>query len=66
MKKYVILTPAIGGMGASQMFCNNKTQYLKQNGWEVILIYFQKFGILIPDLKIYSSLWAPRLSYVIA
>ena len=63
MKKYVILTPAIGGMGGSQMFCNNKAKCLKQSGWEVILIYFQNFDILISDLKQYSSLWAPKLSY---
>lgn len=63
MKKYVILTPAIGGMGGSQMYCYNKCLYLKDRGWEVCLIYFQNFEIIIEDLKQINSTYIPDLSY---
>ena len=52
MKKYVFLTPAIGNFGGSQMYVNNKAQYLERQGWEVVVLYTAQYdNYLLPYLE---------------
>ena len=52
MKKYIILTPAIGDMGGAQMYVANKTSYFEKKGWNVSVFFFQSFSkILIKSLE---------------
>lgn len=62
-RKYVFLTPAIGNIGGSQMYIRNKVNFLKRNGWDVSVFYFQYFDILIDDLSEYQSGYINELRY---
>ena len=39
MKKYVFITQSISGITGNQRYVNNKTRYLRENGWEVIVLW---------------------------
>ena len=62
-RMYVFFTPAIGNVGGTQLFVKNKATYLRTIGWEVTVIYFQYFKILIEELKEYESGYVSDLRY---
>ena len=39
MKKYVFLTQSISGITGNQRYVNNKCKFLRENGWEVIVLW---------------------------
>ena len=39
MKKYVFLTQSISGITGNQRYVNNKCKLLRENGWEVIVLW---------------------------
>lgn len=39
MKKYVFLTQSISGITGNQRYVNNKTRFLRENGWDVIVLW---------------------------
>lgn len=51
MKKYVIFSSCIGGMGGGQMYVRNKLLYLRENGWRVNIFSMPTGDIVIPELK---------------
>lgn len=64
MKKYIILTGSIYDMGGAEMFTSNKVAYLKENGWDVQVFFFNKGNkILIENLKEYEGNCIPELRY---
>lgn len=63
MKKYIILTGAIGGMGGAEMYTNNKCQYLKSQGWETSVFFFLNRPIIIKELEEYKNNYVYELRY---
>jgi len=63
MNRYIILTPALGNMGGSQMYTANKCIYLENHGWEVNVFYYLDFPIKIKSLEKHKSNLIPDLSY---
>lgn len=63
MKKYIILTGAIGAMGGAEMFTNNKCQYLKSQGWETAVYFFLNRPIIIKELEEYKDNYIYELQY---
>lgn len=51
MKTYVFLTNSITNMGGAQMLLRNKMADLENNGWNVVVFYYYKGNVLIPELK---------------
>ena len=39
MKKYVFLTQSISGITGNQRYVNNKCKLLRENGWEVVVLW---------------------------
>lgn len=39
MKKYVFITQSISGITGNQRYVNNKTRYLRENGWDVVVLW---------------------------
>lgn len=39
MNKYIFITQSISGITGNQRYVNNKTRYLRENGWEVIVLW---------------------------
>jgi len=38
-KTYIFLTSKVDGIGGAQLYIENKSSYLKQNGWNVLTLY---------------------------
>lgn len=56
MKTYIIIASAIGNMGGGQMYTNNKVRYLKEQGWDVAVLFpCATKNILLDDLKQFSN-----------
>ena len=55
MKKYVILTSSIIGIGGAQLYTRNKLNFLKERGWEVEVLSFSEGDIVFNELKEYEK-----------
>ena len=54
MKTYIIITMNLCTMHGANMYIYNKTQYLKENGYKVIVFSAEQGEIVIPGLKEYK------------
>ena len=62
MKKYVLLTFAVFGIGGTQIYARNKVLYLKANGWTPILITEETEGeVCVRELLPYENCIVPEL-----
>lgn len=55
MKKFVILSYSISGVGGGQMYQKNKLSYMKKMGYNVAAVYSTPGKIIINDLKKYED-----------
>lgn len=55
MKKYIILSYSISGVGGGQMYQKNKLNYMKKRGYTVSAVYSIAGQIIINDLKQYEN-----------
>lgn len=74
MKKYVFITQSISGITGNQRYVNNKTRYLRENGWEVVVLWdynispvvlehvkcFDDHKYIHHELKFYPSWYTER------
>ena len=74
MKKYVFITQSISGITGNQRYVNNKCKYLRENGWEVIVLWdynitpvqlenvkcFDDIKYIHHELKFYPSWFTER------
>lgn len=51
MKRYIILTSSIAGVGGGQIYSKNKKKFLEDHGWHVDIFSFGKGTILISELS---------------
>ena len=63
MNTYVFLTFSIIGVGGSQIYTRNKALFLKEHGWNVVIVSALEGVILIEDLKLYESCIIPELRF---
>ena len=63
MNTYIFLTFSIIGVGGSQIYTRNKALFLKEHGWNVIIVSALEGEILIEDLKLYESCIIPELRF---
>lgn len=64
MSKYVFITPTIGEMGGAQMYIRNKLIYLRNKGWDVVIITATRSdNVIISDLIEYKKNCFPELRY---
>lgn len=54
-KLYVILTESIIKVGGAEIYVRNKYNYLKREGWDVLIVSMREGEIRIEDLKKYKS-----------
>lgn len=60
MKKYVFLTEHLSGLTGSQRYVNNKCKLLRENGWEVIVLWNYNIGpVQLENVKCFD-----RLKYI--
>lgn len=62
LKKYVILSSSIFGMGGGQMYQRNKMEWMKRICWEVNVLSASKGVVVIPEFKEYENNYIPELS----
>ena len=62
MKKFILLSYSLGGMGGGQMYQNNKLNFMIKNGYNSTAIYSKKDDIIIKDLKKYAKNYIELLS----
>jgi len=58
MKKYLIITNDIHGIGGGQLYTEAKCQYLSNNGWNVFVIYYdlpRRSKVYLKRLKAYED-----------
>lgn len=55
MKTYIFVTQNISNVGGAQIYTRNKTNYLKNKGWNVVVFSFNKGTVYIQDLKPYQN-----------
>ena len=74
MKKYVFLTEHLSGLTGSERYVNNKCKFLRENGWEVIVLWnydiahvqlehikcFDKKEFIHHELKFFPSWFSER------
>lgn len=63
MNTYIFLTFSIIGVGGSQIYTRNKALYLKEHGWNVVIVSALEGEILIEDLKLYEFCIIPELRF---
>ena len=51
MKKYVIMNSSLSNMGGAQMYIRNKILYLREHGWDAIIIAGRAKNVVIPELR---------------
>ena len=56
MKKFVILSFSVAGMGGGQMYQYNKAAYMKKKGYEVYIVYAIPGEIVIEGIKVVSHI----------
>lgn len=49
MKKYVFLTRSISGITGNQRYVNNKCKLLRENGWEVVVLWSYNVSPVVLD-----------------
>lgn len=54
-KLYIILTDSIVKIGGAEIYVRNKCNYLKKEGWDVLVFSMQEGEMQIEDLKEYKS-----------
>lgn len=64
-KRYIFLIPSICNIGGAQLYLAEKIKYLRENGWNIDVIYARKDRILIKDLEIFSPNCFPFIDYSI-
>lgn len=57
MKKFIILSFSVAGMGGGQMYQYNKASYMRKNGYEVYIVYAIPGEIVIEDIKVVSHIF---------
>lgn len=62
MKKYILMTMGISGMGGGQMYIRNKLLYMESKGWEVFAYGGLPGEVIIPELKKFSTRISPILT----
>ena len=55
MKKYILITFGINGIGGGQLYAKNKAQYMEENGHEVFILYYHKGCISINYLEKFKN-----------
>ena len=56
MKKYVFLTRSISGITGNQRYVNNKCKLLRENGWEVIVLWnYNVSPVVLEQVKCFDS-----------
>lgn len=65
MKRYVFFSVDISNMGGGQMYVRNKLLFLKQQGWDVMIIPGVSTPIIIPELKAFNKCF-PEIMYSIS
>lgn len=56
MKKYIILSYTICGMGGGQMYQFNKLRYMKEQGYDTYLFYCKEDKLVLTDIINYCKL----------
>lgn len=63
MKKYVILTSSISNMGGAQMYIRNKILYLREHGWNAMVIAGRADNVIIHELREFKKINIPEIDY---
>ncbi len=64
MKQYIFLTFAIYGIGGTQIYVRNKSNYLKEKGWDIKVITTESKGmssVVVKELLPYQEMVFPEL-----
>ena len=62
MKKYVFLTTSIRNVGGAQLYISRKLDYLKENGWDVDVFFYNDGKVVIPNLECFKDNCVNELS----
>lgn len=66
MKTYIILTNTMGGVNGGSAYANNKTRFLHDNGWNVVMIDshgLKNSPVVLDNLKQFSANRFSKLFY---
>ena len=64
MPKYVFITPTISEMGGAQMYIRNKLIFLRNSGWDVVVITaIRGNNVVIKDLIEFKNNYFPEIKY---
>ncbi len=62
MKKYILITFGINGIGGGQIYLKNKAQYMEDKGYDVyVLYYYNSLNISIKYLEKFKKGYFPEL-----
>lgn len=61
MKRYVFLTYTIKDVGGGQLYVATKSTFLKDNGWDVKIIYVSPGDLIIKDFLLFETMENHRL-----
>lgn len=62
MNRYIFLTTSIRNIGGAQLYISRKLDWLKKEGWDVDVYYYNDGEIKIDNLKAYSGNYIKALS----
>lgn len=63
MKKYVLITWGIAGIGGGQFYTLNRCNYYRNNGYSVFVCHLLDGEVLLPELNSFPHLLIPNLRF---